>query len=392
MVKSGMVNHEKIQPQKIEPFKSSEYKMSTEVYFGRGQISNLENLIKESSSSKFLLVAGSHFFKDPKYQVLRDKLGQSGKVEFYDEQIKKSTFEEVDKLTTKVQGGGYDGIIGLGGGAILDSAKVAAVLATNGGIAEDYLINNTSKISQKGIRYIAIPTTSGTGSEVTPWSVLWGEKKYSLSSSEFMFPDFAIVDPSLTDDCPEYVTATSGIDAMVQAIEAYWNVKHNSTSDKYALESVRTIFNSLEKAVKNPDANSRDQMAWGSLIGGLAFSNTATTICHSVSYPMTSHWGISHGQATSITLPMFIEYSFEVLKEREKALLNALGVNNAKEAANKIRVLISSIGLKTRLSELNIPKEGIDAIVKEGFDPDRAGNAPKVPTPEELKDMLLKLY
>lgn len=376
----------------INPIETAEYRMPTKVYFGRGQTSILPELLLVSSPKKILFVAGGHFLKDPTNQVLRDKLEQTKKIKFYPEHIKKSTFEEVDKLVRFVQEGKYEGIVGVGGGAIIDSAKVAAVLATNSGKVEDYLVNGTRKLNKKGIFYVALPTTSGTGSEVTPWSVVWGDKKYSLSSPQFMFPDIAIVDPALTDDCPKEVTAAAGIDAMVQAIESYWNVKHNPVSDAYALDSVRAIFASLDKAVNTPDEEARDKMAWGSLCGGLSFSNNSTTLCHSVSYPMTSHWGIVHGQATSITLPSFIEYSFGMLDKREKPLLKAMGVGDRKEAADKVRSLMKSVGLKTRLSELGIPKDGIDIIVREGFDPTRAGNAPRIPTPEELRAILQSIF
>lgn len=377
----------------IHPQNKPGYKMPTEAYFGRGSIDILADLIKKRPYLKFLLVAGSHFYQSDKYKQLRSALAETGKVEYYPERIKKSSFEEVNSLVKYVQDGGHDGVIGIGGGAILDSAKVAAALAKNGGIAEDYLIGKTREIKSKGIFFIAVPTTSGTGSEVTPWSVVWGKIKYSLSSPEFMFPDIAIVDPGLTDDCPKYITATAGIDALCQAIEAYWNVNHNPVSDQYALKSIQTILKSLERAVNDPDQESRDEMAWGSLTGGLAFSNTTTTICHAISYPITSHWGIAHGQAAALALPMFIEYILPVLKVgRYKDLLEAMGAKDEKEAAEGIRSLMVGIGLKTRLSELGIPREMVDVIVKEGFDPARAKNSPKVPTSEELKKMLVSIY
>lgn len=363
--------------------------MPTKVYFGRGAVSVLANLISKSTNSKFLLVVGSHFYESDQYKQLREELTNTKKVEFYLKKIKKSSFEEVNALVKYIQEGGYDGIVGIGGGAILDSDKVAATLAKNGGITEDYLINKSREIKEKGIFFIAVPTTSGTGSEVTPWSVVWGKTKYSLSSPKFMFPDIAIVDPALTDDCPQYVTATAGIDALCQAIEAYWNVNRNPVSDKYALEAIQTIMGSLEQAVSNPDKEARDKMAWGSLLGGLAFSNTATTICHAISYPITIHWGVAHGQATSLTLPLFIEYILPILEtDRKNNLLNAIGAEDEKEASAKIRTLMHEVGLKTKLSELGIPKEGVDVIVKEGFDPSRAKNSPKIPSPQELKEML----
>jgi alcohol dehydrogenase class IV len=367
------------------PQNKTDYIMPTKVYFGRGSAKKVLDIINKSPHAHFLLVTGSHFKKNPLFSELK----KSKKVKVYEKDIKKSDFATVNALVKSARD--FDAIIGIGGGAILDSVKLAAALAVNGGNVEDYVTKNTRKIEKKGLLILALPTTSGTGSEVTPWSVIWSDKKYSLSSVH-MFPDIAIVDPALTDDCPTYVTATSGIDALCQAVEAYWNVKHNAVSDNNALDAIATILGSFEKAVNHPDEDSRDNMAWGSLLGGLAFSNTQTTICHSVSYPMTVHWGIAHGQATSITLPSFIEYTFGVLKKREKAILKAFGVSNKKAAAEKIRRLMQATGLKTRLSELGIPKKGIDIIVAEGFDPARAGNAPKIPTPEELKEMLTSLY
>jgi len=129
-------------------------------------------------------------------------------------------------------------------------------------------------------------------------------------------------------------------------------------------------------------------MSKASLFAGLAFSNTKTTICHSVSYPITIRWGVAHGQAVSVTLPTFILYSLPVMEGREKLLLEALGAEEIKEGAKKVEDLMNKINLATHLSELGIKKEDIPTIVAEGYNPDRANNAPRVPTPEELKSIL----
>jgi len=366
----------------LNPKNNPDYKMPTKVYFGRGAVDVLSRIIKESHFSKFILVAGSHFYESEDYKKIE-------KVDVYPRKIKKATFEEINALIKYLQDGKYDGVIAIGGGVIMDCAKIAAAVAVNGGKTEDYLIDGTKSINKKSLFFIAVPTTSGTGSEVAPWAVVWGDMKYSLSSP-LMFPDVAIVDPALTDDCPKYITATSGIDALCQSIECYWNVKNNSISDKYALESIKTILESLEQAVNNPSREVRDKMAWGSLIDGLAFSNSGTTICHAVSYPITSHWNVAHGQATSITLPIFIEYIFPVLgKGRRQRILEAMGVKDERLAALRVSDLIKKIGLKTKLSELGISKGDIDIIVREGFDPSRAKNSPRIPSAKELHEMLL---
>lgn len=360
--------------------------MPTRVYFGRGAINTIPKILKTYKKSKVLFVVGKHTQKD---QALKS-LFSLGTI--YSKDLKESDFKSVNDLSEYIISGSFDSIIAIGGGKVLDTTKAANVFAVNGEKAEDYLQTKIKIIKKKGIFLIAVPTTSGTGSEVTPFAVIWDNKKYSLTS-DLIYPDIAIVDPALSDNCPPYVTATSGIDALCQAIEAYWNVHNNPISDKYALESIKTIIENLEHAVNNPSKQSRNNMAWGSLMGGLAFSNTATTICHSVSYPITAHFGIAHGQATSITLPMFIEYMFPVLsKNRISKILNAMKIRETKEAVYKIKKLMKSIGLKTKLSDLNIPRNAIDLIVSEGFDPERARNAPRIPVSSELNKMLLSIY
>lgn len=369
--------------------------MPTKVYFGRGMFFMLPKVVRSYGFKRVLIVSGWHVRKEAVFMRMREELAKDVKVELHEPKIKRSDYKSIDELTDFLRRNTFDAVVAIGGGTVLDSAKSASILSVHEGVVEDYISAKTRNLSKRGIFFIAIPTTAGTGSEVTPWATIWGDdkKKYSLSSQEFMFPNIAIVDPSLTDSLPPKETAETGIDALCQAIEAYWNIRHNPISDDYALEAVNVVIDNLYAAVNKPSKNARDKMAWGSLVGGLAFSNTQTTICHAVSYPITAYWDVAHGQATSITLPLFTEYIFPVLsKERRERLLRAMKAKDAREAADNIRELMKGIGLKTKLSELGIPKNGIDIIVAEGFDPDRANNAPRIPTTEKLKQMLYIIF
>lgn len=362
-----------------------------EVVFGRGVFLKLPDLILQKGIRDILIVAGNHAKNDP---LIKKQLGKLQDATLYEPSIKKSDYPSIGSLTDFIRKGRFGGVLAIGGGTILDTAKCAAILAKHEGQIENFIGINKFELTKKGLPLIAIPTTAGTGSEVTPWATVWGndKKKYSLTSN-LMFPYLAIVDSALTDSLPPKETAEPGIDALCQAIEAYWNLNSNLKSDKYALEAIKILSENLEKAVNNPNANNRDKVALGSLKGGLAFSNTQTTICHSISYPITARFGIAHGQATSITLPLFIEYTLPILSlEKQQKFYEALGVSNQNEASEKIKDIIKTCGLKTRLSELGIPKEGIDIIVSEGFHPDRAKNAPRIPNAEELKQMLLSIY
>jgi alcohol dehydrogenase class IV len=208
-----------------------------------------------------------------------------------------------------------------------------------------------------------------------------------------MFSDYAIVDPDLTDNLPPTITAQSGIDALVQSIEAYWSINHNPISDKYALESIKLIINNLEKSVNNPTKTSRENMALGSLYGGLAFSNTQTTICHAISYPITANWNIPHGQAVCITLPIFMDIFIPLMKiSRKIKILNALGLMHNNKPDQQIQSLIKNIGLKTKLSELGVPRIGINIILNDSFSNSRINNTPIPISKNDLKNILLAVF
>lgn len=366
--------------------------MPTEVYFGRESLIKAPHILKAKKElKKGLLINGSHLSNDFYFSKFLLDLSKSIEVVQYPFKISKSNFSSINKLTDFCRFHEFNFILAVGGGTILDTAKCAAILSVNNGKIEDYVKTKTKILQNKGLFFVAIPTTAGTGSEVSPWATVWGDdyKKYSLSSSQFMFPDISFVDPALTDLLPPYETATSGIDALCQAIESYWNVNHNPVSDKYALEAIKIISCNLESTVNKPNQKFRNKMAWGSLLSGLAFSNTQTTICHAVSYPISIHWKVAHGQATSLTLPVFFEYIVPILPiNRQKKLLEAIGSKTISKAADKIRKLMLNIGLKTSFRELNINKKGIGIITKEGFHPDRMKNSPLVPSLQELKNLL----
>ncbi len=377
----------------IPPRKTKTYLMPTGVFYGRGLLKNIDQIISSIKSKNIIIVAGKHFKSSPDYTLLTQKLSKDFDVKTLKTTIKTSNFSTIDNLSKFCREDHFDTIIAIGGGTILDVAKSAALLAKNNGSIKDFLQKN-KPILKKGIKIVAIPTTAGTGSEVTPWATVWGEdrRKYSFSSNKYLFPNIALVDPHNTDNLPPKITAESGIDALCQAIEAYWNKNHNQISDQYALQSINLIYKNLTGAYKYGTKKYRNNMMLGSLLGGLSFSNTQTTICHAISYPITIRWKINHGQATSITLPLFIEIIFPLIpKSRLDKLLKLLDSHTPKEASSKIEILMSEIGLKTRLSELGINKKGVGLIAKETLNQSRLLNSPFIPTLSQLKALLMTI-
>lgn len=368
--------------------------MPTRVIFGEGVLAHLPLLhCVQSAKAIALFVGGKSLRASGHFAEIQQMLAGKN-LHIIDGVPPEPSPTDVESATEQLRTHGIDCVVAVGGGSVMDLAKAAALCAVQsltvrevlGGLATDF---------RRPVPIVAIPTTAGTGSEVTPFSVFWDKvekKKYSVHH-DYQYPTDALVDPLLTYSAPPAVTANTGMDAFTQACEAYWNKNHSPLSDDYALMAVRHIFTALPKAVQNGhDAAARSALSLGSLQAGLGFSNTRTTACHSISYPMTLHWNVAHGQAVGITLPDVLRLNATVMPDRSARFCAALAVTSIDEAAENIRQMMEKSGLKTRLSVLGIATDAdLDLIVAEGFTPERMGNNPFTFTSESLKDMLQRI-
>jgi len=365
----------------------------TKVFFGRGCLDKVKNIVEFFRPKKIMLVTGKKSMK---------KLGITDKIVNYLENYEVILYDEVKQNpdTAIVKNGirllkkeKCDLVIGLGGGSVIDAAKAISILAKNRGPVEEYLYGN-KKIVRKGHPLIAIPTTAGTGSEVTRYASIIDEKrKLKLSlTHEYIHPDIAIVDPTLTITLPKFLTAITGLDALSQCIEAYWSKNHTPISDLFALKGIELIFRNLVKAYNYPEnIEFREKMALASMFSGMAIDIAKTTIVHSVSYPLTVHFEVPHGLACSLTLPSFMKHNSKAVEDRILDISRVIGVETVRECIEKIEEIISKLRVPRRLSEVGIRKKDIDIIVKEGFRPDRAGNNPRKVTKKDLRDILEEL-
>lgn len=298
--------------------------------------------------------------------------------------------EQAQRATDFAREHGAEVILGIGGGSALDTAKIVAATIPNGGNVKA-ILNKERTVSAASLPTIMVPTTAGTGSEVTRWGTLWeheAKKKYSMEGMT-MYPTHAVLDPKLTLTLPPVFTAATGMDALSHAMESYWSKNANPVSDAYALEAVRRIFEALPLVMNNPDnLEHRTRMLFASLLAGLAFSNTKTGVAHSLSYPMTLNFGVIHGQASSITLPGIMKFNAEVSLERMANLAKAVGGNSVDSGARRIQVLLQRVGLKSSLSELGIDADGIEVCVREGYTPDRAGHNLRDVDADGLREVL----
>ncbi len=344
----------------------SRYFLPTKIIFGGKKIAELPKEIQEAGVQKPMLICGSHFIGSGKYKWLEENLGY---FEVFSEVQANPTTAIVDAASSCMDEKGCDGVIGIGGGSVLDTAKVVACMKGIERSVESLYTKRQIKIPPKNkAPFFALPTTAGSGSEVTKFSVLTrpdGSKK-SLHSDGF-YAKTAIVDPELTYTCPPETTAAAGIDAFCQAIEAYWAKSSTPEIRKYAAEAIPLAYGSLVKAVKDPDRHVRMQMSLAALRSGQAFSQTGTTACHTLSYAFTRCYGVVHGFAVALTLPWFLEFYAQKNEGTERRCLEICSLIGAKTIADgkeKILGLMNAIGAPTRLFGIGCPRSDFTKIIE----------------------------
>ena len=255
-------------------------------------------------------------------------------------------------------------VIGMGGGSAMDVAKAIAVVAAHNAEAKDFL--GLNKVPGPGLPTIMIPTTAGTGSEVTFTAVFVRHdlRKKEGMNSIFMYPDLALLDPELTLSLPPQPTAASGMDALCHAIESYTSVIASPASEMFSLEAIQLISENLRTCVHNgSDLEAREAQMLGSLYAGIGLANAGVGAAHSLSYPLGGKYGISHGVANTLMLPRIMEFNLPGALEKFAVVAELMGENTeglsvrdaAMLAVEAVDLLIEDCDIATSLEELGIP-------------------------------------
>lgn len=265
------------------------------------------------------------------------------------------------------QAGQTDIVLAVGGGSAIDTAK-ALIVGTQTGTFQELLdLLSTSKaftpVQAKSL--VAVPTTAGTGSEVTPWATIWdqqAQKKYSLHLEQ-TWPAVAIIDPELMLTVPEKVTVSTGLDALSHALESIWNVNANPISDTFAVSAIQDILTYLPLLQKDlGNIQLRSKMALAALKAGMAFSNTKTALAHSISYEMTLRHGLPHGIACSFTLPFVLGLAWGCDPSRDLVFESLFGPDR-KQAQAHLRDFLLSVGVKTEFEDYGVGPDEQAAMI-----------------------------
>lgn len=301
-----------------------------------------------------------------------------------------------DLLTVyrKVQELSLCAVVGIGGGSVLDLAKSVCCLHDQEIADVDAMRQaiNDKLFSLQKLPWIGVPTTAGTGSEVTCWATIWDPElnvKRSVESKE-NYAYAALVDTNLSATLPLSLAVSSALDAAAHAVESYWAKGSNCVSKALALDAIAQIMGNIDGLFTN-DFAAHDAMARGSLLAGLAFSNTKTTACHSVSYPLTMQYGIAHGTAVSMLLAPVLRLNLEVIN-KPRQLLDALGVTDADELDARIRDLLQRAGIKNSLSQWGVQPGDLPLLAPACITKGRADNNPVQLTLENITSILQSIY
>ncbi|HID04087.1 MAG TPA: iron-containing alcohol dehydrogenase, partial [Desulfobacterales bacterium] len=281
----------------------------TQIQFGAGAIANLAATVKSFNGSNVLLVVDPGLLKAGLISPITAPL-KKAKIPFtvYDKVDPEPGLKLADKGTKIAKKAKCDCVVGVGGGSAMDVAKAIAILITNGGKAVDYL--GLGLIKKPGVPKIMVPTSSGTGAEVTFTAVFINEKTGSKGgmNGDPLYPEATILDPKLTISLPPHVTAFTGIDALTHALEAYTSTQAHTISEMYSLEAITLIADNLPAAYANGDnLEARSAMLMGSLLGGKALATAGVGLVHAMAYPMGGMFGIPHGLANAVLLPYVVD-------------------------------------------------------------------------------------
>ena len=267
-------------------------------------------------------------------------------------------------------------IVALGGGSVIDSAKVFSAAENGFENIKKFLETKKGGEDLSSTPIIAVPSTSGTGSEVTCWATIWDKKnsrKYSLAH-EKLFPEIALIDPKLMMGKSYELTLVTALDALSHALESIWNINANTISANHATFAAKSILKILPTLLNDlTNINLRTEMASASLSAGLAFSSTKTAIAHNLSYPITLGWGVPHGIACSFTLPTILQSVVSIGGFREESLKEIFG-DNLTKAADNLKIYLERFNIGTTFLELGIPHEKSKKIIDEAFIGERGLN------------------
>lgn len=373
------------------------YEIPTAIEFGNGSVRSLAEHVRSLGGTKVLIVGDPGVVQAGVADRLTAPLAKAGiPYEIFSDIEADPDIASVEKGTELAKSGGCDLVVGVGGGSSLDTAKAIGIMLTNDGHIRDYV--GINKVVRAAAPVIAVPTTAGTGSEMTIWSVLSDKKsrvKLSVGST-YNCPKLALCDPELTLTLPPHITAATGMDALTHALESYVNKATQPISEGLALQAMKMIARSLRTAVvQGENLQARHDMLLASLIAAMAFNSTRLGLAHALALPLGAHFHIPHGTANAILLPEVMAFNIVGNMAKFAEIAGIFGERtehlSLRDAAERsvvaVRALKTDVGITAALSDYGLEEKHLDLIAEEAMQSGNVPVNPRKPTLEDLKNI-----
>ncbi len=367
------------------------------ITFGAGALDKIPEAVSKMKVRKAFIVSGPHLKKTGLVNLIASKLKDAGiESESFTETEGNPSTDTVEKAAAKFKESGADMIVAFGGGSPLDVAKAVAVLGKYGGKITDY--EGVGKVPGPVVPMLAIPTTAGTGSEVTSFSVITDHSRdYKLTvGSTYLLPEAVILDPSLIATVPEKTAAYCGVDALVHALESYISLASSPFSDMCALQALELIGKNIRAYVADRrNSCAAEGMLLGSLFAGIAFSHARLGDVHAMSHPVSAFFDVPHGLANAVLLPTVVEFNavedtgkyYEIYKRVAQIAVFA-DIFTPSMLVNELRALNESLGIPDSLKKVGVDERKFDAMADDAM---KSGNIAVNPR-KTTKEDIVKLY
>lgn len=366
------------------------FELPTRILFGVGALGNLRLELDTRNWKSALVVTDKGVVQAGLLDTLTAQLEGLDYV-VYDGILPNPTVQCIEGALPQAQGRNV--LIAIGGGSVIDSAKALNTVKTHGGSVLDYEGNDA--VPGPCGPLIAIPTTAGTGSEVTFIAMVTvPDRKQKLPLvSRYLAPTLAIVDPELTKTLPPSVTAHTGLDALTHAIETIVSISAQPISDLLALQAIKLIFENLPRAVKDgSDMEARASLSYAALIAGIAFNNGWVGLAHAIAHSLGGLYDLPHGLCCALALPAVMEFNLDVQREKYEQIARALGGSSAEESFARVRALLIEVGVPVRLRDMGVRESDLDRITELALADGSVLFNPRQPSPEELRELVQNIF
>jgi alcohol dehydrogenase class IV len=371
----------------VTPTRIDVFRIPTRISFGRGVALTVATPLQQVGARRVLVVTDRGVRAAGLVTPIEERLRDAGLAyEVYDEVVPDPGVGEVQRCYERAREMGADALVAVGGGSAIDTAKMAATLLTNGGTVLEYV--GIDKVPKPAVPVVAIPTTAGTGAEITINSVIAdpAQHKKLVIISPNATALFALEDPEMTRTCPPFVTAITGMDTLVHAIESFVSKNAYPMTQALCLEAIRDVGRSLAAAVKDgADMNARELMMRAVVSASLAFSNTRLGNVHAMALPLGGWCHVAHGTAVAVLLPHVMDFNRTSAPEAYATVGETLGTKkDAQAAVKRVFGLNEEIGIKPTLSEYGATEDAIPSMAKDAM---QSGNILVNPRETRLEDV-----